>query len=148
VAALVELPEAEALVEADRRVVVLDAEAEPAEAVALRPRDQRLQHLLAEAAAAPAGDDRDRQLGRVLVDEAVARLVLLEQAGPRGADRKAFVERDDARVALPAPRHHVSVDGLLVLAGRHLTAVEGVVEHVAQETNVARLHSPDHRRNS
>ena len=71
------LLEAEALVEADRRVVAIDAQAEPPEAVApWRDVDQAVEQLLAEPAATAARDDRDRQLGRLLVHEAVARLAL------------------------------------------------------------------------
>src|SRR5215203_1975888 len=78
VPSLVDGPEAEALVEPDRGVVLLHAEAQAAEAVLLRARDQRLEHLLAQSPPAPAGNDRDRQLRSLLVDEAVTRLVSLE----------------------------------------------------------------------
>ena len=42
------------------------------EAVAFRLREERVEQLLAEPFAAARGDDGDGQLGRALVDEAVA----------------------------------------------------------------------------
>ena len=73
---LLDLAEAEALVEPDRGVVAIDAQAEPPEAVAPADAISALEQLLPEPAAAAARDDRDRQLGRLLVDEPVAGLVL------------------------------------------------------------------------
>src|SRR4029079_11210789 len=79
---LARLGEAVVLVQADRRVVGLDAEADLAVAGCPRPLEQGGEQLLAEAAASAAGDDRDRQLRRLLVDEPVAGLVLLEEPVP------------------------------------------------------------------
>ena len=72
------LLEAVPLVEADGGGIVLDAQRDARVAVRARPLEQAVEQLLADALAAAAGDDRDRQLGRLLVDEAVAR------ARPRG----------------------------------------------------------------
>jgi hypothetical protein len=56
-----------------------------------------------KAVAALAGDDRDRELGRLLVDEPVAGRRLLEQAVPGRPDREALVERDHGGIAGTAP---------------------------------------------
>ena len=94
-----------ALVQLARRVARLDAQAERGRSPPrLRLLDQRLQQLVADAVAALGRHDRDRELGRRLVDEAVARLGGLEDPVPGRADREAVLERDHRRVAGPAPR--------------------------------------------
>ena len=55
-------------------------------AVGARAVEQRRQQLVADALAAAARHDGDRQLGRLLVDEAVAGLGGREEPVPRGAD--------------------------------------------------------------
>src|SRR5438093_1222527 len=85
-AALADLVEAVPLVQPERGIVRLDAERDLREAILLRLREQARQQLLAEALAAPRRHHGDRELGRLLVDEAVARLPLFEQAVPRRAD--------------------------------------------------------------
>src|SRR5436190_23894961 len=84
-AALADLVEAVAFVEPERWIVRLDAERDLLEAVLLGLCEEGGEQLLAVASAATRGDDGDRQLRRSLVDEAVARLALLEQAVPRRA---------------------------------------------------------------
>ena len=92
------------LVEGDeRRVLPLDAEAERAVAVGARALAERLEERLADPTAAPARHDRDRELRRLLVDEAVARRVAPEEPVPRRADREPVVDRDEHRVARPPP---------------------------------------------
>src|SRR5206468_4648928 len=61
------------LVEVQRRVVGLDAEADRGVALPARLLEQRFEQLLAVPLAAAARDNRDRQLRRLLVHEAVAR---------------------------------------------------------------------------
>src|SRR4051812_8372485 len=67
--------EAVAFVQADGRAVLLDAERDRDVAVGSRALEQRIQQLGAEARAALARDDRDRELGCLLVHEAVAAVV-------------------------------------------------------------------------
>src|SRR5439155_12874721 len=100
---LVELGEAVALVEADRRAVLRDAKRDRLVALRSRSREQGVHQLASEAAAAPAGNDGDRELGRLLVDEAVAGRVAPEEPVPGGADREALVERDHGGVAGASP---------------------------------------------
>src|SRR5579863_4197173 len=93
--------EAEALVPRDLPSV--GAEADRLEATRARPVEQCLEQLLACALAAAARDNGDRQLRRLLVDEAEPRLVGGEEAIPRGAVCVRPIHRDDARVAGAAP---------------------------------------------
>ena len=94
--------EAVVLVEGDERgIVALDAEAERAIAVGAGALAQRLDERVADTASPPARDDRDRELGRLLVDEAVPRQVAAEEPVPGGADRKRVVDGDESRVARP-----------------------------------------------
>src|SRR5690349_3630432 len=117
--------EAEALIPRDLRLV--GAEADGVEALEPRSLEQRLEKLLACALAAPARDDRDRQLRRTLVDEAEAGLVRGEDAVPGRAVRVRAFHRDDARVARASPVADVAVDRTLgVLA--HARVVR-VAEH-------------------
>src|SRR4051794_39644421 len=83
--------------------------------VAVLPRagEKCLEQLLACALAAPARDDRDRQLRRLLVDEPEARLVLREEAIPRSAVFVRPFECEHPRVALAPPVLHVAVDRTL-----------------------------------
>src|SRR5580765_5345089 len=85
--------EAVALVQPDRWAVGLDAEADRGVPVRTRSRDQRVQQLGAEPRAAPAWDNRDRQLRRLLVDKAVAVVVVREQPVPGGADTLEVLDR-------------------------------------------------------
>src|SRR4051812_7523631 len=126
----------------DRRVVGLDAEAQLFVAVRARLLEQLGQQLSAEALAAAARHDRNRQLGDALVDEAVAGLVLLEQPVPGGADRLELVDRDERAVARPAPAGDVPLerDVRLVPPPR----VVRVAEHVAEEWEILRPGGSDH----
>src|SRR5579884_4413904 len=134
-----ELFEAVLLVEAG--LAQLGAEADLREALVARPREQRLEELAARAAAAVARHDGDRQLGRLLVDEA--------EAGGRG--RKQPVpgrpvgvrarEGDDAGVAAPSPVLDVAVDRQVGIAE---PPVVGVAEHVAEEAHVLLVDRPQH----
>src|SRR6266496_3823279 len=127
------------------RVVLGDAEADRAEAVLTRAVEQTAQKLVAVAAAPAARDDRDRELRRLLVDEAEARVLPREQPIPGGADRHELVEDDQRTVAGAAPAVDVAGQrGLLVPHRR--PPVEGVAEHVAEERDVARAAGSDHRR--
>src|SRR3954447_2988891 len=144
-AALADLSEAVALVEPERRVVRLDAERDLLEAVLLRLREQRCQQLLPIPSAAARGHDGDRQLGRPLVDEAVARLAFLEQAEPRRTDVAGLAVGDHRRVARPTPAHDIALDGALGRILRDaLAPVERVVEHVAEEARVVAAAGTDH----
>src|SRR5207248_1740518 len=101
--------------------------------------------LAAEAAAAPARDARDRELRCLLVDEAEAWRAGREEAVPRSPDRTRF-PRDEPRIAGPAPVVHVAGDGqvrILVQA-----PVVGVLEHVAEETDVLRPRPANHAEQS
>src|SRR5581483_2451000 len=138
---LAHLRESVVLVEVDRRIVGLDAEADPREAVLARGVEQRAEQLLAEPPAALAGDDRDRQLRRLLVDEAVARLVLLEEPVPGGADGLELVDRDQGVVAAAAPAGDVALEGDVGLGAP--PRVVRVTEHVPQERQILRPRGPD-----
>src|SRR5262249_53178937 len=91
--ALADLREPVVLVEVDCVVVRLYAEADLREAVLPGLGEQPFEEIAPESAAAPARDDRDRQLGRLRVDEAVAGFVRLEQSIPGGTDRLELVDR-------------------------------------------------------
>src|SRR5581483_1544206 len=130
------------LVEMDRRVVRLDAQAQLLVALCARLVDQLREQLAAEALPAPARHDRDRQLGRVLVDEPVARLVRVEQPVPRRADRLEAVDRYERGVARPAPAGDVALERDVGLGSP--ARVVGVPEHVAEEGEVLRPGGPDH----
>src|SRR5205085_11954870 len=144
-AALADLAEAVPLVEAESGIVGLDAERDLVEAVLLRLREQADEQLLAVALATARRHDRDREFGRLLVDEAVARLPLLEQPVPGGADVAGVGVRDHGGVAGPAPAHHVALHRSLGgIDGRVLAPVVRVVEHVAQEAGVMPAARADH----
>src|SRR5579864_4211291 len=101
--------ESELLVPAD--LVGVGAEADGLEAVRARQVEERLEQLLARALAATARHDGDRQLRRLLVDEAEAGLVRSEEAIPGGAVRVRAFHGDDAGVAGAPPVADVAVDG-------------------------------------
>src|SRR5579862_5262678 len=136
-----ELLEAELLV--PLHLAGIGAEADRRPALGLRSLEEGLEQLLPDALAAAARDDGDRQLRRLLVDEAEARLVGGEHAVPRGAVRVRAFHGDDAGVALASPVADVAVDGpLRVLA--HPPEVR-VAEHVAEEARVLSVGGPKHR---
>src|SRR5579864_2788227 len=87
--------EAETLV--PRGLVAVGAETDRLVALGARAVEQRLEQLLAGALAAMAGDDRDGELRRPLVDEAESRLVGGEDAVPGGAVRVRPFEREQDR---------------------------------------------------
>src|SRR6266498_622017 len=148
-AALADLAEAVALVEAQRRVVRLDAERDLPETVPFRLREQGSEQLFAVALPTPRRHDGDRQLGRLLVDEAVARLALLEEPVPRGTDVSGVVVGDHGGVAGAAPAHDVALHGSLHRIQRCVLApVVRVVEHVAQEARVVATTGADHETRS
>ena len=125
------------LVVRDQRLVVaLDGEAHRPLTVGLRAFVERVQERVADAASTPARHDRDRELGRLLVDEPVARQLAPEQPIPRRADREAVLDRDQGRVADSSPALDVQRHRPRPLARLALAPVVGVVEHVAQEANV------------
>src|SRR5207244_3953557 len=116
-------------------VVGLGAEADRRLPFVARPLQQCLQQLAAQAAAAPSGNDGDRELRRLLVDEAEARLARREEAVPGGSDGPVL-PRDQARVAGTA--EVVDVAGNRQI-GIHVQApVVRVLEHVAKEPDVLR----------
>ena len=120
---LADRPEAVPLVELG--LPLLGAEAHLREPVAAGAGEERLEQLGAGALAAVARDDGDRQLGCLLVDEAEPGLALAEEPVPRGAVDVASLERDDARVAAPAPVLDVAEDGLLGVAARDASGRRG-----------------------
>jgi len=83
----------------ERRIVLLDAQADRREAVLPSLLEQGGEQLVAEAPSAAAGDDGDRQLRGRLVEEGVAGAAGGEQPVPGGADWKALVERDQSAVS-------------------------------------------------
>src|SRR4029450_3787034 len=145
--ALVHLREAVPLIQVYRGAVRRDAEADRPVPLRAGAREQRVHQLAAKAVAALAGDDRDRELRRLLVDEPVARRRLFEQAVPRRADREALVERDHGRIAGTAPvlhvAHRMQPALVLVFAG---APVVRVPQHVAEEAGVLRRAPADHGR--
>src|SRR2546421_209442 len=144
--ALSDLAEAVALVEPQRRIVRLHAQRDLFETVVARLRKQRFEQLVAEALPAAGRDDGDRKLGRLLVDEAVARLLLLEQPVPRRADVSSLVAGDHGGVAGPAEVHDVALHRTFqgVLVRHSLTPVIRVVEHVAEEARVVSAPGSNH----
>src|SRR5262245_49907888 len=100
---LLDLLETVRLEDMHRRAVRGDAEAHRLVALLPRHLDQRVKELGAGAAAAPARHHRHRNLRRLLVDEAEARLVALEQSVPGRADGETAFERDYGAVTAPAP---------------------------------------------
>src|SRR5205085_5772055 len=110
----------------------------------LRALQEAGHQLVPEAFAAAARDDGDRQLRRLLVDEAEARLLAREEAVPRGPDRVRVVERDEPLVARPAPVEDVA--GNRQVAALAHPPVVGVAEHVAEEADVPWPRGADHRR--
>ena len=154
-----ELDVADPLVQALRRVVAVDAQGDAGQAVAPCPFVHRVEQLLADTAPAVPVGDRDRELGRLLVDEAVAVLVLGEEAAPGRADELSVLLRDDGGIARPAPAAVVDHDQLVrehELARRQLSVsspVERGVEHLAEEVQLvaaelADLHRPRARTSS
>ena len=143
--ALVHLHEPVPLVELHGRAVLGDAERDRAVAVRPRTRQERIHQLAAEPVAPSAGDDRDRELGRLLVDEPVAPSGLLEEPVPGRADGKPVVERDHGCIAASAPvldvAHRVQT-GLVLVPG---APVVGMAQHVAEKTRVLRRPRADHR---
>src|SRR5438093_11322823 len=87
--------------------------------------------------------DGDRQLRRLLIDEAVAGLLGSEQRKPGGPDRLPGELGDDARVVGPSPTFVVSGEHGLGqhFFDRHRRPVgvppRGLVEHPSQEVDVA-----------
>jgi hypothetical protein len=73
---------AESRIQALGRVVGVDADRDPADAVSPRALVDRLHQAPAEPSAAPARDDGDRKLGGLRVDVAVAVLFRREEAVP------------------------------------------------------------------
>src|SRR3954453_10586880 len=132
VLALADRLEAETLVV--RSLVLRSAEAGGVEAVPASPLQQRLEELLAGAFAAPARNDRERQLGRLLVDEPEAGLARPEEPVPRGAVGGRAVHGDDAGRAGAPQGPHVPVDPPPLVLGE--APVVGVPEHVAEEAAV------------
>src|SRR5581483_6403597 len=124
--------EAEALVV--RRLVRRRAEADGRVAVGARSVEQSFEKLLARALAPVRGHDRDRQLRRVLVDEAEARLLRGEEPEPRRAVRMRPLEREDAGVARTPPVLDVAVDRAFRVL--RTPPVVRVAKHVAHEPNV------------
>src|SRR5918995_6581302 len=127
----------------ERRILALDAQAERGVAVCARALDEGLEQRLADPASAPAGYDRDRELRGLLVDEAVAGPVALEEAVPGSADREAIVDRDEHGVARPPPPLHIPCSRPGTGARVPLAPVVGVVEHVAEEPDVLPPAPPD-----
>ncbi len=105
-------------------------------------REQGLEQFLAGALAAPARDDGDRQLRRLLVDEAEARLGPREHPVPRCSVGVRPLERQDPGVACPAPVLHVAVHRPLRVLRK--APVVGVPQHVAKEADVVDPHGPKH----
>src|SRR5205823_1442751 len=99
----------------------------------------------AEAMAAPAGYDRDRELRSLLVDEPVTLRVRVEEAVPGRTDGEALVECDHCSIPRSAPVLDVAhrMQSALVL-GAACAPVVGVAEHVAKEARVLRGPGPDH----
>ena len=80
--------------------------------MALRTRalEQRVQQLRPDALPAGVRHDGDRELGRPLVDEAVAPTVPGEQAVPGGTDRKAAVDGDHRAEIEDELRFHLEME--------------------------------------
>src|SRR5689334_11739022 len=93
--------EAEALVVG--RLLRCGAQAHLRVALLARSCEQRVEKLLARALASARRDDCDRHLGRLLVDEAEARLLRSEEAEPGGAVSMRSLEREHTCVAATAP---------------------------------------------
>src|SRR5687768_14855625 len=82
----------------------------------------------------------DRDLGRGMVDEAVAGFVVGKQSEPRRSDCRTIESRDDPTVSGPSPSIQVKGDR----SSRHCllerpllsTPVGGEVEHVAKDGSV------------
>src|SRR4029079_3447590 len=131
--------EAVALVELDRACIgAVDAQRERRIAVGTRPLEQRLKKGAADAPATRIRHDRDRELGRALVDETEAGPLTVEEPVPRRADRESPVEGDHGGVTLPSPGLDVEGDGPRPRVRRTLLPVVGVVEHVPEEAHVLR----------
>ena len=91
-------------------VVLLHGRGQRGEACGLGALEQSGEQLVADALAAAAGHDGDRQLGGLLVDEPVARRRLAEEPEPAGAEAVALLDRDQRRVALASPAVDVRGD--------------------------------------
>ena len=92
---------------------------------------------------APARNDRDGELWRVLVHEPVARMVATEEAVPRRTDRKAVVDRDQGGVAGLAPALDVKGDRPMPRSRLPLAPVVGVMEHVTEESGILAASAAD-----
>src|SRR5215211_7487493 len=123
--------------------VVGDAEAEAFVALLAREVDERREELGADPVATPARHDRDRNLRRLLVDEAEAGLVVVEQPVPRGPDGKAALQCDHGGIAASPPPGDVAPErGVLDAAPR--APVERMAQHVLQEADVLAAAAPNH----
>src|SRR6476646_9906470 len=120
----------------ERRVVTCDAEAERAMAVGPRPVAQGVEKRLPDAESTTARDDGDRELGRLVVDEAVPGLILAEEPVPGRAHGEGLVDGDEGGVSGPPPSLHVPGNRPEAVAGAPLAPVVGVVEHVAEVPHV------------
>src|SRR5262249_5448558 len=110
----------------------LGAEADARVPFLARALEERVHELPAEPAAAPARNDRDRELGRLLVDEAEPGRGRRKDAVPGRADRPVL-PGDEPGVARPAPVVHIARDGEVGI--RVQPPVIRVLQHVAQEPN-------------
>jgi hypothetical protein len=123
------------------RHALLSAQADRVVALFARAVEQRLHQLGAEAGATTTGDDRDCQLGRLLVDEAEAGCVARKQAIPRCPDR-AGLPRDQSGVAGAAPVVDVPCDRKIRILVQ--APVVRVAQHVPQEADVLRPRLANH----
>jgi uncharacterized protein YdeI (YjbR/CyaY-like superfamily) len=85
------------------RIVGLDAEGDPLEPFLPRSLVDRVQQAAPDPAAAEPVDDCDRELGRLVVNVAVAVLGFREEPIPGGADRPAALFRHERDIPFPAP---------------------------------------------
>src|SRR5204863_5990523 len=120
-----------ALVEA--ALALLGAEADRRVTVLARAVEERRHQLTAEAAAATARDDGDRELRRPLVDEAEARLALREEAVPGRTDG-TVLPRNQSPVTGPPPVVHIARHRKIRVGVE--PPVVRVLEHVAEEPDV------------
>src|SRR5262249_48069630 len=96
------------LVELDRRVGLLDTQADGGEPLAACAVEETRQELRPDAAAAHARDDRDRRLRGRLVDEREPRLVGAKEAVPRRAHAPGILDRDHRRIPPAPPAYHAT----------------------------------------
>jgi uncharacterized protein YdeI (YjbR/CyaY-like superfamily) len=85
------------------RIVGLDAEGDPLEPFLPRSLVDRVQQAAPDSAAAEPVDNCDRELGRLVVNIAVAVLGFREEPIPGGADRPAARFRHERDIPSPAP---------------------------------------------